>query len=259
MKALITGGSSGIGRDMAYYLSSYGYDLILVGRDKEELEKVKNKCKTSITIYDYDLSILENVYKLYDKCKNENIDILINNAGFGLFGNFIDTDLETELNMINVNVVAVHVLTKLFLKDFVKKDRGYILNVASSAGFMAGPKLSTYYATKNYVLRSSLAIYEELRHMKSNVRISVLCPGPVNTNFNKVAGGSFNTKSATSQYVAKYAIDEMFKNKLIIIPTLKMKVAIFMTRLIPTKLLLKINYNIQNIKIKKYNKEKNLK
>ncbi len=255
MKALITGGSSGIGRDMAYYLSDLGYDLILVGRDKEELEKVKNKCKTDIIIYDYDLSVLENVYKLYDKCKNENIDILINNAGFGLFGNFIDTDLETELNMINVNIVAVHVLTKLFLKDFVKKDRGYILNVASSAGFMAGPKLSTYYATKNYVLRSSLAIYEELRHIKSNVNISILCPGPVNTNFNKVAGGSFNTKSATSEYVAKYAIDEMFKNKLVIIPTFRMKVAIFMTRLIPTKLLLKINYNIQNVKIKKYNKK----
>ena len=255
MKALITGGSSGIGRDMAYYLSSCGYDLILVGRDKEELEKVKNKCKTDIIIYDYDLSVLENVYKLYDKCKNENIDILINNAGFGLFGNFTDTDLETELNMINVNIVAVHVLTKLFLKDFVKKDRGYILNVASSAGFMAGPKLSTYYATKNYVLRSSLAIYEELRHIKSNVKISILCPGPVNTNFNKVAGGSFNTKSATSEYVAKYAIDKMFKNKLIIIPTFRMKVAIFMTRLIPTKLLLKINYNIQNVKIKKYNKK----
>lgn len=254
MKALITGGSSGIGRDMAYYLSDLGYDLILVGRDKKELEKVKNKCKTDITIYDYDLSVLENVYKIYDNCKNENIDILINNAGFGLFGNFIDTDLETELNMINVNIVAVHVLTKLFLKDFIKKDRGYILNVASSAGFMAGPKLSTYYATKNYVLRSSLAIYEELRHMKSNVKISVLCPGPVSTNFNKIAGGSFNTKSATSQYVAKYAIDEMFKNKLVIIPTLRMKLAIFATRFIPTKLLLMINYHIQNVKINKYNK-----
>ena len=257
MKVLITGGSSGIGRDMAYYLSNYGYDLILVGRDKEELMKVKNKCRTNVTIYDYDLSVLENVYKLYDKCKDENIDILINNAGFGLFGNFIDTDLKIELNMINVNIVAVHVLTKLFLKDFVKKDSGYILNVSSSAGFMAGPKLSTYYATKNYVLRSSLAIYEELRHMKSKVKISVLCPGPVNTNFNKVAGGSFNTKSASSQYVAKYAIDKMFKNKLIIIPTFRMKALIFMTRLIPIKLLLKINYNIQNIKIKKYNKEKN--
>ena len=235
MLALITGGSSGIGKEMSFYLSHLGYDLIIVGRNKEELEKVKSKCKTNVTIYDLDLS-------------------KINNAGFGLFGNFIDTNLDIELEMINVNIIAVHILTKLFLKDFVKRDSGYILNVASSAGFMAGPKLSTYYSTKNYVLRSSLAIYEELRNIKSNVKISVLCPGPVNTNFNKVAGGSFNTKSATSEYVAHYAIDKMFKNKLIIIPKLSIKLAIFMTRLLSTKLLLKINYNIQNVKINKYNR-----
>ena len=158
--------------------------------------------------------------------------------------------------MIDLNVKAYHILTKLFLKDFIKRDKGYILNVASSAGFMAGPKLSTYYSTKNYVLKSSLAIYEELRHMNSNVKISVLCPGPVETNFNKVAGGSFNTKSATSEYVARYAIDKMFKNKLVIIPTIKIKLAVFLTRLVTTKLLLKINYHIQNVKIKNYNKNK---
>ena len=253
MKALITGGSSGIGRDIAYYLSSKGIDLIIVGRNINALNSVKEKCKTNVEIIDMDLSIRENVYKLYELTKDKNIDILINNAGFGLFGNFIETDLDREINMIDLNIVSVHILTKLFLNDFVKKDSGYILNVASSAGFMAGPKLSTYYATKNYVLRSTLAIYEELRHINSNVKVSVLCPGPVETNFNNVAGGSFNTKSATSEYVAKYAIDKMFKNKLIIIPTIKMKLAIFMTRLVPNKLLLKINYRIQNTKIKKYN------
>ena len=256
MKALITGGNSGIGRDMALYLSSMGFDLIIVGRNLKTLKDVKDKCSTNVKIFDIDLSDVNNVYKLYDKTKNENIDILINNAGFGLFGNFIDTSLDRELDMINVNIIAVHILTKLFLSDFVKRDSGYILNVASSAGFMAGPKLSTYYSTKNYVLKESLAIYEELRHMNSNVKISILCPGPVETNFNKVAGGSFNTKSATSEYVAKYAIDKMFKNKLIIIPTLKIKLAIFMIRLLPTKLLLNINYNIQNVKINKYNNKK---
>lgn len=256
MKAIITGGSSGIGRDMAYYLSNMGYDLILVGRNKDKLNEVKNNIKTKVKIYDMDLSKEDNVYKLYNEIKNEDIDILINNAGFGLFGNFIDTSLDRELEMINLNIIALHILTKLFLIDFVKKNKGYILNVASSAGFMAGPKLSTYYSTKNYVLKQSLAIYEELRHMNTNVKISVLCPGPVDTNFNKVAGGSFNTKSATSEYVARYAIDKMFKNKLIIIPTLRMKLAIFTTRFIPTKLLLKINYNIQNIKINKYNKNR---
>lgn len=256
MKAIITGGSSGIGRDMAYYLSSMGYDLILVGRNKDKLNEVKNNIKTKVKIYDMDLSKEDNVYKLYNEIKDEDIDILINNAGFGLFGNFIDTSLDRELEMINLNIISLHILTKLFLIDFVKKNKGYILNVASSAGFMAGPKLSTYYSTKNYVLKQSLAIYEELRHMNTNVKISVLCPGPVDTNFNKVAGGSFNTKSATSEYVARYAIEKMFKNKLIIIPTLRMKLAIFTTRFIPTKLLLKINYNIQNIKINKYNKNR---
>lgn len=255
MKALITGGSSGIGRDMAYYLSSKGIDLILVGRNIDALNSVKDKCKTNVEVIDIDLSVQDNVYKLYEITKDKDIDILINNAGFGLFGNFIDTDLNRELNMINLNIVAVHVLTKLFLVDFVKKDKGYIMNVASSAGFMAGPKLSTYYSTKNYVLKESLAIYEELRHMKSNVKISCLCPGPVETNFNNVAGGSFNTKSSSSGYVAKYAIDNMLKNKLIIIPTLKIKLAVFMTRLVPTKLLLRINYHIQNVKIKKYNRD----
>lgn len=254
MKALITGGSSGIGRDIAYYLSNKGIDLILVGRNIDALNSVKDKCKTNVEVIDMDLSIQDNVYKLYDLTKDKDIDILINNAGFGLFGNFIDTDLSRELNMINLNIVAVHILTKLFLIDFVNKNKGYILNVASSAGFMAGPKLSTYYSTKNYVLKETLAIYEELRHMNSNVKISILCPGPVETNFNNIAGGSFNTKSATSEYVAKYAIDKMFKNKLIIIPTLRIKLAIFMTRLVPTKLLLRINYHIQNVKIKKYNK-----
>ena len=256
MKAIITGGSSGIGRDMAYYLSSMGYDLILVGKNKDKLNEVKNDIKTNVKVYDIDLSIINNVYKFYDKVKNEDIDILINNAGFGLFGNFIDTSLDRELEMINLNIVALHILTKLFLIDFVKKDKGRILNVASSAGFMAGPKLSTYYSTKNYVLKESLAIYEELKHMNSNVKISILCPGPVDTNFNKVAGGSFNTKSANSEYVAHYAIDKMFKNKLIIIPTMKMKIVIFLTRFVPTKLLLRINYHIQNVKINKYTKNR---
>ena len=255
MKALVTGASSGIGKDMALYLSKKGIDLILVGRNIDALNSVKDKCNTNVEIYDIDLSIEDNVYKFYEITKDKNIDILINNAGFGLFGNFIDTDLNRELNMIRLNIVAVHILTKLFLIDFVKRDKGYILNVASSAGFMAGPKLSTYYSTKNYVLKETLAIYEELRQMKSNVKISCLCPGPVDTNFNNVAGGSFNTKSATSKYVAHYAIDKMFKNKLIIIPTIKMKLAIFGTRLLPTKLLLKINYHIQNVKVKKYNKK----
>lgn len=250
MKALITGASSGIGHDMAEYLASLGYDLILVGRRKDRLKDLEKKLNVNVKVIPLDLSEFDNVELLYNETKNEDIDILINNAGFGLFGTFDKTDIETEMKMINVNIKQLHYLTKMFLRDFKKKDRGYILNVASSAGFMAGPKLSTYYATKNYVLKLTEAIYEELRRDRSNVHISALCPGPVDTEFNKVAKGEFHTKAATSSYVAKYAIDKMFKNKLIIIPTLKMKLAIFAVRLVPTKLLLRITYNIQDRKTK---------
>jgi uncharacterized protein len=249
MKALITGASSGMGRDMSLYLDKLGYSLILVGQNKEKLDEVKKKCHNA-KILTCNLGIREEVLKLYEATKNEDIDFLINNAGFGLFGYFDETSLEKELNMIDVNCIAVHILTKLFLKNFIKKDKGYILNVASSAGFLAGPYLSTYYASKNYTLKLTMAINEELRVRKSNVHISALCPGPVDTNFNKVAGGHFNTKALTSEYVAKYAIDKTFNNKMIIIPSFKMKAAIFMQRFISYRLLLKMTYKIQVNKTK---------
>ena len=249
MKALVTGASSGIGENICYELSKRGYDIILVARGKKELERVAKKIKTNTQIINMDLSSEEDVKELYKQVKKENIDILVNNAGFGLFGLFYDTNLDRELEMIDVNVKAVHILTKLFIKDFVKRDSGYILNVASSAGFMAGPKLNTYYATKNYVVSLTEAIYEELRQEKSNVHISALCPGPVNTNFNKVAGGSFTVKALTPEYVAKYAVNKMFKKKLIIIPKLSMKLGVYAARVMPTKLMLKINYRIQSLKM----------
>lgn len=248
MKVLITGASSGIGESLAYKFSSLGYDLILVATNKEKLEKVKNNCKTDAKIIICDLRNEKEVRNLYNKTKDENIDILVNNAGFGLFGTFDETDLDRELEMIDVNIKAVHILTKLFLQDFIKRNSGYILNVASSAGFMAGPKLATYYATKNYVLKLTLAIYEELKKKNSKVHISTLCPGPVDTNFNDVANGTFATKSLTSDFVADYTIRMMFKNKLVIIPGTMMKIVIFLTRLTPTKLLLKFTYKIQDRK-----------
>lgn len=250
MKALITGASSGIGRDMARYLASKNYDLILVARRKNRLEELQKDLKVDIKIIDLDLSIEKNVYKLYELTKNDNIDILINNAGFGLFGDFSETDLDTELNMIDVNVKAPHILTKLFLKDFLKKDQGHILNVSSCAGFMAGPHLNTYYATKNYLAKLTMAINEELRCNKSNVKISCLCPGPIDTEFNKVAHGTFTIDGAKSQYVAKYAIDKMLKGKMLIIPTLKIKLALFGIRFIPYRLQLIITHHIQMRKSK---------
>ena len=251
MRALITGASSGIGRDMARYLASKNIDLILVARRKDRLEDLKKECNVSVEIVELDLLKKENLYKLFKKYQNKKIDILINNAGFGLFGDFLETDLERELEMIDLNVVAYHVLTKLFLQKMNKEGGGYILNVCSSAGFLAGPRLATYYATKNYITKLTMAIHEELRHKNSKVTISALCPGPVDTEFNKVAQGGFKVNGVSSAYVAKYGIDKMFQQKLIIVPTLSMKLGLFFSRFLPWSLLLKITYQIEYRKEKK--------
>ena len=245
MKALITGASSGIGKSMAYYLNRLGYDLILVSKTKTKLNEMKKDLIGDIEIIPLDLTKEDSVYELYNLTKDKDIDVLINNAGFGLFGMFYKTDLDKELEMIDLNIKAYHILTKLFLKDFIKKDKGYILNVCSSAGFMAGPRLSTYYATKNYITKLTMAINEELRQMESNVVISALCPGPVNTNFNKVAKGEFSIKGLSPDYVAQYGIKKMFRGKMIIIPGLSIKTAIFGLRFLPYRLQLMFAYNIQ--------------
>ena len=250
MKALITGASSGIGRDMARYMSTLGYDLILVGRDKSKLEELQNTLKVNTQIIIADLSDSTKAKEVYIMTKNENIDVLINNAGFGSFGKFYETDLNNEIDMINTNVVAVHLLTKLYLRDMQKRNSGYILNVASSAAFGPGPLMATYYATKAYVNNLTEAINEELRRENSNVFVCSLCPGPVDTNFNNVAGVSFSVKALTSEEVARYAIDMMFKKKVVIIPGMKMKLAMFGRRFLSRGMIRKITYNIQKSKKK---------
>ncbi len=250
MVALITGASSGLGADMARVLSQQGYDLILVARRKEQLEALKKELDTNVKIISTDLCSTFNCMKLYNKVKKEDIDIIINNAGFGLFGEFSETKVDKELDMIDLNIKAVHTLTKQFVKDFKERGYGYILNVASSAAFMAGPYMSTYYATKAYVLHLTEAIYEELRREDSGVYIGALCPGPVKTEFNKVAGVEFGIKGLESTTVAEYAIKKMFQKKLIIIPGNQMKLAIFGRRFIPEKLLIRITAKIQKKKNK---------
>jgi len=231
---------------MAIYLSELGYDLILVSRGNEELVKVKNGLKTDVKILAYDLSILDNCYELYNKLSEDKIDIIINNAGYGIFGDYSYDNLDKEMNMIELNVKCVHIFTKLFVNN---KNTKYILNVSSSAGLMkGGPLMSGYYATKSYVCSYSMALYEELRRNNSDINISILCPGPVDTNFNERANVKFNLNSLNARYVARYAIDKMFKKKLIIIPGFTVKIGIFLTRFISTKLLLRITYNFQKKK-----------
>ncbi len=248
MKVLITGASTGIGRDMARILHKKGARLYLVARNSKLLEELRSELGNFPTVFAMDLSDLENCKKLYEILKGEDIDILINNAGFGAFGNYTDIPLERELNMIDLNIKALHILTKLFLSDFTKKNHGYILNVASAAAFLPGPLMATYYATKAYVMRYTLALHEELRREKSSVYIGALCPGPVDTEFNKNAGVSFNLRSLSCNYVANYAIRKMFKRKLVIIPGLTIRLGTFFQKFLPQKLLLKISYGIQHQK-----------
>ena len=249
MKALITGASSGIGLDMARYLATKKCELILVSRNKEKLEEIQETLPTKVTIIVADLSQEQRVKELYAFAKKENIDILINNAGLGDFGPLTDTDLTKDLELINTNIKAVHILTKYFVKDMEKRNTDtYILNVASSAAFQPGPLMSTYYATKSYVYQLTEALYYEEKKKKTKVHVSVLCPGPVATNFNDVAGVKFSVKPLTSAYVARYALDEMLKNKMLIIPGFKMKCAKFFSRFVSDKFLLRIIYRVQKRK-----------
>lgn len=248
MKALITGASSGIGYSMAKYFNQLGVDLILVGRNKEKLEELQKDLQVNSKIVIADLSDMNKVKDLYVLTRSENVDILINNAGFGIFGEFSEIDFNKEFEMIDTNIKAVHMLTKLFLKDMKKRNSGYIMNVASMAAFGPGPLMSTYYATKAYVNNLTEAINEELRREKSNVFVCSLCPGPVDTNFNNVAGVKFGIKALSSDYVAKYAIDKMFNKKVVIIPGLLMKFTLFIRRFAPRSIIRKITYNIQKSK-----------
>lgn len=250
MIALITGASSGIGRDMARVLSKKGYDLILVARRKNRLEELKEELNTNVEIIAMDISSTFNCMKLYNKVKKQDIDILINNAGFGIFGDFASGKLDDDLDLIDLNVKSLHTLTKLFLKDFKEKNKGYILNVASSAAFLPGPLMATYYASKSYVLSLTSSINEELRRDNSNVYIGALCPGPVKTEFNEVAKVKFAIKSLESYDVAEYAIDNMFKRKLVIIPGFMVKLGRIGTKILPISWLARISYNIQKRKDK---------
>lgn len=242
-KALVTGASSGIGRDIAKELSKRGYDIILVARNEEKLNEVASEIKTKVEVIPMDISVVDNCKKLYSMV--EDVDILVNNAGFGVFGKFINTDLDREVKLIDTNVTAVHVLTKLFLKNMVERDKGYILNVSSIAGHLPGPLMAAYYSSKHYVYILSESINEELKKNNSKVRVGTLNPGPVRTNFNKVANVKFDLKSLSSDYVARYTVDKILKGKTDITPGLSIKLLRFVAKISPTNLASKVVYMTQ--------------
>ena len=260
MKALITGASSGIGKDMAKILNEKGYDLVLVARDEDRLQETKQELEQSNKNSNVNqernnkIEIISMNLTDEEKCKNlaqnvQDIDILINNAGFGDCGRFDKTNLDKDISMIKTNVIAYHILTKLYLKQMKERNSGKILNVASIAGFMPGPLMATYYETKNYIVRLSEAIREELKKDKSNVQISILCPGPVETNFNKVANVKFKLREADSMQVAKYAIKKLEQGNFYIVPGIDVKFAKLGAKITPANLLSKITYKVQKRKL----------
>ena len=247
MKALVTGATSGIGKKIAENLHNRGWELILTGRNVKALEEMQErlgKCE----IIAADLSEKSEVLKVYNFCKGKKVDMLVNNAGFGVFGRFSENDMEKELEMINVNITAVHMLMKLFLREFRERDRGIILNVASSAAYLTGPLMAGYYASKSYVLKLSVAVAEELRREGSRVKISVLCPGPVDTEFNNRAGVSFSMKPISAEYAAECGIKAALSGKLIAIPGLMIKLGSYGAKMLPHSLVARVTYKMQERK-----------
>lgn len=190
--ALITGATSGIGFEFARILAEYGYNLVLVSRDEEKLKYIKKEFQKlfdlNIEYFPCDLTYEQDVYDLYRAVSSNNIqiDYLVNNAGFGLFDEFLNSDVNSQLDMIKVNIQALTMLTHLFAKGMKERRYGTILNVSSIASYAAGPNMTVYYASKAYVTSFTEGLHEELS--KYNIKVTCVIPGPVKTNFWKRAG-----------------------------------------------------------------------
>lgn len=246
MKALVTGASSGLGRDIVRVLDRRRIETILVARRQDRLLALQGQLQHVRRVIPLDLSQRDNCRRLYEQVRGEDIDILINDAGFGVFGDFDHTDLDRELQLLDVNIGAVHILTKLFLRDFVRRDAGYILNVSSSSAYLPGPRMAAYYASKAYVLRLTESIMAELRHRGSHVYVGALCPGPVHTEFDRVAHVTFHLPYQSSREVAEEAVRRLFARRPVMIPSPLMKAARVAERLLPEMAAGRIDYYMQS-------------
>ena len=244
-KALITGASSGIGAAIARVLSEKGYETILVARRTDRLKDVAQTLKTKSEIVTADLGNRDELEALVKNYPD--IDILVNNAGFGVYGEFTETDFDREDNMLDVNIRALHFLMKKYI-PIMEKQGGKILNVASAAAFCSGPLLSSYYASKAYVLRLSNAVREELRRKDAPVSITVLCPGPVKTEFGQVSGSNLGKKTITARCAAEKAVNGMLKSKKTVVPSFTMKVTRILAKILPDTFIVRILYNLQKAK-----------
>jgi short-subunit dehydrogenase len=248
--ALVTGGSGGIGFEIAKVLARKGFDLVLVSRKRDTLEaaagQLEGKFGVRVQVYAADLRRPDAPQEIFDFLHNENlpIEVLVNNAGFGLGGEFADTKLQRELEMIQVNISALTHLTKLFLPAMIKRKSGRVLNVASTAAFQPGPLMAVYYATKAYVLSFSQALAEEVRD--TGVTVTVLCPGPTATDFAASAEvGSSRLFSAFGlaqpDDVAEFGVAAMMHGRRIAIPGIKNKIVAQSSRFAPRAIVTKLS------------------
>ena len=255
--ALITGASGGIGYELAKLFAQDGYNLVLVARSGQKLTQIaddfKQKYGTAAKVIAKDLSIPTSPEEIFTELQQESIkiDVLVNNAGFASYGLFNEIDLTSELQMMQVNVVCLTYLTKLFLKDMVKQGSGRILNLASTAAFQPGPLMAVYYATKAYVLSFSEAIANELEG--TGVTVTALCPGPTESGFqqrasmedSKLVSGQ---KIMDAETVAKIGYRSLLEGKTVIIPGVKNKILAESVRFTPRKMVTKLVRSMQENK-----------
>ena len=252
--AVVTGASSGLGEEFARQLAARGYDLVLVARRSDRLEKLGQLITSTHGVecapIQVDLALPEERERLFERLKTDwsRIEILVNNAGFGTHGFFHETDLERELEMIEVNCAAPVHLTKRFLPWFMERGKGYVLNVASLSAYMPGPVMAMYFASKAFLLSFSEALWEECRN--TGIVVTALCPGPVKTEFQGTAGLSKNARSSgtaalPADRVVREALEGLLGGERAVIPGYQQKIAAFMSRIVPKGAALKSVRKIQ--------------
>lgn len=246
MRALITGASSGIGYEMAKILDAKGIDVVITGRRRERLEALAKELNNHTEIITADISDREECIRIFREAGD--VDIVINNAGVGVHGAFHETTLEDELTVLDTNITALHILTKLAYMHFRKKGSGYLMNVASSASFCPGPYFSSYYASKAYVLRLTQALWKEAREEDMGIHISVFCPGPVNTAFNDRAGVKAPLTGISAVRAADCAVKGMFQGKRIVTSGIGTAICCGISKRLPDRLALSIVAKIQQAK-----------
>lgn len=248
--AVITGASSGIGAEFARQLADRGYSLMLVARRADRMQALADTLSVPCEIFPADLADRRECDRLVQELRGRRVDLFVNNAGFGECGHFLQTDLDRELAMLDVNVRALHILTKEMVRKMEEQGGGALLNVGSSAGLLpAGPCMAAYYASKSYVVSLTTGVAAELRSAGSPVYLGCLCPGPVDTEFNTVAHVRFALPGISPQRCVAAALDGIRRRKTVIVPGHGMAVAMALSRLVPRGILTKMVAHQQRRKL----------